>query len=589
MKHSTLFFTLALISACSLNATASPTFKWSKIVDSPEANDQNGGIVTTSDGNFVSYNSFQSSGSDSPCYFGSDIVANGSATDKNRNLLVLKNDANGNKLWTVYSRNGYTDASDGGITATADGGVLVLLKIRPTSSTPYKAMILVDAAGDETELYDMNTSILGYTQAILKINATGHIEWVRTILADQLPVPAASTSAAIDKTTDAVNPSAICTDPDGNIYVGGNYRAPIIYSNANNGCFVLTARNVATYNGDPQRNAGGLYIVKLDNDGYYLSHIKPEGINEYENIKGLSYADGNIVFNGTAKGCGTESSLTIGDKSFSMADDTSDGLFIGSVKASDLSCNYLKRFKTYLNSSNKFVLQVKNSFIAGNKLYVLGAINGGLGEPDTSTAAIATEGTMLEAFALQINAADGSIERSRCEPGKTITGYYGGFVYENKVYFQGYTIMKDAFIDSYPVSGSWTDNTRMTFLTGSVGMANGAAIDNTGTAVFSTRINGKATLSGTDTTPETTGYGTVLTSYNLGTQTGISDTITDNSGTTFTGGKGNITVTSPSGTIINIYSLNGIYVTSVTVPAGTSHIELDAGIYIANGNKVIVR
>ena len=575
--------------AYSLNASADPAFAWSKIVDSPEANEQNGGITVTADGNFVSFNSFQTSGTDSPCYFGSEVVANGSTTSGNRNLLVLKNDSEGNKLWAVYSKEGYIDASAGGITPTPDGGVIALVKTRPTYGSPYKAAVLVDASGDETEIYDMNTSIWGYTQAIIKISASGNIEWARIVLMDQLPVPAATTTAGKVATTDAVTPSSVCTDSDGNIFIAGNYRAPMVVSGQNNSCFVLTARNIATYNGDPQQTAGGLYLIKLDAAGNYLGHIKPSGDNNYEKINSLAYVNGNIVFNGNAKGNGDTSSLSIGTHSFDMAANTLDGLFVGSVKASDLSCNYLRRYTTFANSKNAFVLQVKNMIAADGKVYVCGAINGGIGDTDASSAIIATEGTMLEAFALQIDAADGSILRAYREPGTAITGYFGAFAYGDDVYFQGYTIMKNAFIDRFPAAAEWTDNSRFNFMTGTIGMAAGAAINQAGIALVSTRVNGEVVLSGTDTKPKTTGYGTVLTSYNFGSTVGISDISAPAGNISFAGENGAIAVTADCDSDVTVYNLEGIVVASEHVSQGTTRISLPQGIYIANGTKIAVK
>ena len=105
MKHFTLLSLFLSCAAC-LNAAETPSFAWAKVLDGPLANEQNGGIAVTTDGNFVSYNSFQSSGSDSPCYFGDDLIANGSAISSDRNLMILKTDAQGNKLWSVHSTNG---------------------------------------------------------------------------------------------------------------------------------------------------------------------------------------------------------------------------------------------------------------------------------------------------------------------------------------------------------------------------------------------------------------------------------------------------------------------------------------------------
>ncbi len=592
MKHFTLLSLFLSCAAC-LNAAETPSFAWAKVLDGPLANVQNGGIAVTTDGNFVSYNSFQSSGSDSPCYFGDDLIANGSAISSDRNLMILKTDAQGNKLWSVHSTNGYFDSADGKITPTADGGVLVLTKTRPSQNgTEYIASVLVDAAGDRTELYDMNTSIWAYCQALIKIDANGHIEWAKVFLNDQLPVPAATATAAKVATTNGVNPYSLCTDTDGNIYIAGNYRSPMVLSGKDNGCFVLCPRDVAAYNGDPQQTGGSLYIIKLDAEGNYLNHVKATGENNYEKINGVHFLDGNIVFNGNIKGNGKGSSLTIGEATFSIDDDnTFDNVFVGSVKASDLSANYLRLYSTFTNSAKKFVVQVKNSIVADGKMYICGALNGGIGDSDAASALIATDGTMLEAFALQVNLNDGSIGRAFIQPGTAITGYYGCFLYNGNVYFQGYTIAKNAFLDHFPADGEWTDNARFTFLDGNVGMANAATV-NDNTAVLVSRVNAAngITVTGTETKPKTTGYGLLFTSYNLGGTVAVPGISQDGvSGTVFTGDEGHITVSTASPAKVDVYTPSGAHVASADAPAGTSHITLPAGVYIANGNKVIVR
>ena len=272
---------VALALSCGAFASA-PVYQWSKLIDSHLQQDLVSKVVVTTDGNIVSLAHFGSSSDTDGIEFDGVQIATGSATTSssdNRNLLIIKhNAATGERMWNIYSKAGYIDvSSEGSIIATRDGGLLLLLNARSARVSPFTSPMIVDATGAEIEFPEWNTSVAIYNQILLKVAFDGRVEWAKSIAMDQLPVPNASSGNSVNATTNGVSPYALAEDEEGNIYIGGNYRASMILTAHLNATYVFTPRNIDTYNGDSQSAAGGLYIIRLDSEGNYLNHLRASG------------------------------------------------------------------------------------------------------------------------------------------------------------------------------------------------------------------------------------------------------------------------------------------------------------------------
>ena len=147
MKKSLLALA-ALILSPTVMAEA-PTQSWAKLIDSPQTQDLTSKVILCNDGNPVTLSQFGSQSATDNISYDGQVIATGSATNSssnNANLLILKHSAkDGSLLWAVSSKSGdIIVSSDGNIAATADGGVLALLKMRSSNLTPYISPVLVD-------------------------------------------------------------------------------------------------------------------------------------------------------------------------------------------------------------------------------------------------------------------------------------------------------------------------------------------------------------------------------------------------------------------------------------------------------------
>lgn len=589
---------VALALSCGAFASA-PVYQWSKLIDSHLQQDMVSKVVVTTDGNIVSLAHFGSSSDTDGIEFDGVQIATGSATTStsdNRNLLIIKhNAATGERMWNIYSKAGYIDvSSEGSIIATRDGGLLLLLNARSAQVSPFTSPMIVDATGAEIEFPEWNTSVAIYNQILLKVAFDGRVEWAKSIAMDQLPVPNASSGNSVNATTNGVSPYALAEDEEGNIYIGGNYRASMILTAHLNATYVFTPRNIDTYNGDTQSAAGGLYIIRLDSEGNYLNHLRASGTLTRDQIKVITVGGDKVYFAGNVRG-NADDKLTIGGKSI-VLENSYDGILLGCASRDLKTVDYLTYIKPHLTgtkTSNSTKIRALD--LNGSSLYLIGGGQGGYSPANESAAKVISSSNGLEeGWFIELNASDGSWKNA-VNNATNIGAYLGSFVYNGNLYVYGYRLnaATGCFLDEYSLGSTERMARHNLVLAGGAPTGYGMAFDPKSTRVVFCARGNKAFKMGADEveTAAPTGWGGVVAAFVMDpTLAGIENVAVEaENGLKIAAVDGAIMVYATQSAPLTVTDMNGINVVNTQVQEGETRIALPAGIYIAAGHKLAVR
>ena len=582
-----LLSALTLSLAVAAAQAAAPIYEWNYLIDSPLQQDASSHIVVCPDGSFVTHNHFGSKTADDAISFNGATVATGAptnSTSENRNLLVIKHNADGTKAWALSSMLGEFDSANGAVQVGADGSVYLLLKGRVNDYAPYEVPTLVDGTGAEVALYDFNHSARVYNQVLVKVSAEGAIRWAKSIAQDQLPLPAATSGNSSKLTSDGVTPYAMALDADGNIFIAGNYRSNMVVTGDKNATYILSPRNIASYNGDTQQAAGGTYLIKLDNNGNYLTHARFSGENTRDQIAAMTIADGTLYFVGNASGA--EGQKVVLDGKEATFTNTLDNILSGAVSTADLSAKYLSIIAATPNKSKKHTTQIKALEMVGGNLYVAGLMTGGFAGA-SGTELCASTGTMLEGYILNIDTATGAAAKGYCNS-LSIGGYTGLFGYKDKLYAYGYVMKEGLFLDEFDADFANPVHTGLATCAG-VPTSYGAAFDSkNGRAVVLARANNVFKF-GEFSSAKPTGWGGIAIAYKF--EGSDAESVASDATTAFKaeGGKGIIRVSGAEGTTVTVSALNGTVLNNATLTGAALNIPAEPGLYLVNDTKVLVK
>lgn len=588
---------------------ATPEHAWNVLVDGPQgAGDNMYGVTVTNDGNLVTVGNFGSRSASDVMTFAGQEIAIGAKTDSasdNYNLLVTKHEAtDGSLIWALSTKNGdVTSSGINSVSATADGGVVLLVEMRSSSVTPYESPVIVDAAKTEIDFADWNTSCWIRNQVVIKVSKEGYVQWVRRIAADQLPVPNASSGTSVTDTTNGAFPYAVAEDSESNIYIAGNHRVPLIFSGDQNSTYVLTPRNISAYNGDVQTYAGGLYLVKLDKDGNYLTHLQgsaSDGITT-DYINSMVIEDDMIYFAGYFQGK-EGSKLTLG-KGTATAEVTklndNNAILLGAVKSTVTGSTHslVPQFITCYNEADRagstsHRIQLLSLQKAASSLYLMGSFQGAVSTNENATPLISSASTMLEGFIIKTDAADGSYQAAVAN-NISIGGYHNLFVHDGVTYAQGYRLnaTTGAFIDRLDPETLAIEETTTLAKGGGAPTLMAGAFDPATTRIFSAiRGNNTFTLTDESSSEKPVSWGVLVSCHILDKNlAGVSTAETDETSLRIAGLEGCIEINTTEPADIRIADTKGSLIDSRRVAEGSTTISLPAGIYIVNSTKVAVR
>ena len=323
-KIFTLSFALvasaAMISAQSLSdATTLWVKEVSNSVSASSHTTQGGSMALAADGDLLLVGQAGSTGADQDILFGDAQVAAGtpgySGNSANQALVAMKISTDGDVRWALQQATGEISSNEDRIVATPDGGALIFTSMRHTDGNTDPIVITDGAGNDHNVDWDMVDGTRCYVAIVIKVDAQGAIEWTRLLEprtdVDAAVYPKWSQSARVN--TQGVKAYAIDVDNSGNIYVGGNMCADLTVDGV-----TIPCHNVSTWNGNAQSTVGNLFVIKLDAEGNYVSHLTTGGAAAQESVRQLKVV-GNSVYMAAWVGGIAGSEFTLDGNSFTPA------------------------------------------------------------------------------------------------------------------------------------------------------------------------------------------------------------------------------------------------------------------------------
>ena len=597
MKKSLLFVSLLTAMSVYGQTSSQPTTAWANILTGIPGQDQSSSIAA--DGKDAVYWMFTdgSKTSDRDVVYCNDELYQGASydgTSSNKNLTLLKTDADGNKLWCVYSAWGDFSPNEGGVAVKSNGDVVFSCTVRHTDGYLDKPVTIVDAKGKSTEInWDVEKRWLELI--VGTVTSDGELLWVRTYDIDNT---LASTGAFL---ANSLTNSSVTVDDEGNIYVGGNFRSAMTFPKADNTTVTLQPKNIENWKGDSQSTVGSLYLVKLDSDGYYLNHLAETGSEIAASyIQNLEWKGGYLYVCGYLKGKDDNSVKIAGvDLTPTQYFCPLIGCLNGALEASWLKCLPGDAV------GGASVVQNVGLTVEDGSVWYAGMFNGKISDPSDNSKYVASASkNPREGFIIELSVMDGSwkngVTSKQGFSDTALTGYSKVIVPVNEssdVYVYGYNMTNGVFLRCYDRSTLDAKMDDSWYIITSAGMVTSQCIDYVPEigAVYTTSRSNKAFLpiNGQET-EAVTGFVNLLARFDMpkGFTTGINEISNE--------GEESISINIAKGVVIAennsdvntniiIFDLTGRCIYSDALTAGERRIiNLESGIYIMNGRKVML-
>ena len=337
----TLFCTASVTIAQTPTEGVAKNFLWYRLVaNSVERIQVPQQVVASMDGNLFASNMFYSKErADSSSVFNYDApnVADkavsfgddGEAANGNVAISIYKMTPEGKLLWHIYNSRGDVHSNVHCITATPDGGFVTILMVRDAKSkskTDVDILRLVQADGKPYNI-EMKSRFVGANEdasagathrkvmpILVKVSATGQIEYHKAFEVDHKPMPDATYYSYGTPTGCDFKGTTI--DPEGNVYVCGFVRTAITIGET-----TIKAKNNVGWNGDSQKDMGDFFILKFDNKGNLVKTLTEQGAPIGRSMLCvIKYQDGKLYATGRFTGTKEKTPITIDGKQLIPSD-----------------------------------------------------------------------------------------------------------------------------------------------------------------------------------------------------------------------------------------------------------------------------
>jgi len=403
-----------LVSTLSVNAQSNSEIacQWANLIDGgTTAGDQSTEVTLDSKtGNVYFLGTYGSTNATPDIQYAGEKLFSGAGyegTSQNNNYTLLKTDPMGNKLWVAYSNSGDFENNAGGMSATRDGGVITVNKVRHTDGNPAPIRI-IDAGGKEyTYNWEDPAGSRIYKMLTCRFDPEGNLQWAVVTDFDTTPGPAASSNYTTCW-ANVFNVGSVATDDNDNVYIALNYRNPVTFKKADGSPATFTPKNNTKWTGDPQTACGDFMLASFDGEGHFRKALTLDGTATAAYCQKVVYDKGRIVAQGYITGDGSEMKAA----GITLSPSTVMSPLVLSTDT-DLNIMWAKCYKGH-QVDNKNALQNVGITLCGDNIWMCGQYN--LKFTDCDNAAnylTATQGNIREAFILKLDAATGAWMASR--------------------------------------------------------------------------------------------------------------------------------------------------------------------------------
>ncbi len=571
--------------AAMAQAATQPVALWGKVVSAPQKTGMGYDLAVASDGSLYSLTSAGTVTDTEEIKFGDEVIGHGTTnttTSGNNNLVLIKTDGNGNRLWSAYSTIGDIYSGCGWLAATSDGGVVMVVKFRHSNGRSEKPAI-VDGTGKTTEL-DWTADANGrfYRMVMVRFSKDGAIEWTR--MADVATTPQGKATTYSKLTPDGIDVYTAKMDGNQNLYVGGRFRMPITFQKADGSKVTLNPCNTKGWTGDPQTQNGDLFIAKFDANGNYLKSLVSTDSASYTAIKNVRIVNDKLYFEGYFQGRtmgGAVNPVKLGGIDLGLKN-ANTALLVG---VADLDLNVLNA-KAFASEITGSVYQTTALDVIDNNIFLTGKTKCKL---DLASGTMDASANTRDGYLIKLNndlEPQGSVVN-----GKSQSGFMGVVADRNdndNIYVLGHNLMGALFMKKY-------DRNTLAYKDVEWDLTNNAPailpmVASNDTLYVLSRVRGTVNLIGGEISVTSSAYNALVAAFKLPMHTTTAiETVADGNSINVTATRGAISITTATPATVNVYNITGAMVASVKAAEGTTTVELPAGLYIAAGKKLIVR
>lgn len=614
MKKELLCLSLSLFTF--LGTAQEQNFEWASMIDASSSSTTPYDIVVNADKDVFFFNQYGTATENDDEYvtfLGEEAKgAPYSGTSSNSNILITKSNAAGEAAWSVHSEGGDISCSESAIVPTSDGGFFLVAKVRHTNSNAAGddvVLRLVSASGMETELtHTIDNSEWAdgayhwaYSGAMVKVDASGEIEWTKQMDMDVSAMPDATTYSY--GTIDAVKFCGAEQDADGNFYIAGHLRKTMTFEDGN----TVVPHNITGWDGASATNAGSSFIVKLDSNGNYLAQATteaPDGELTYDDVKAISMVNGVLYVAGNVSGGDDAKTMTWGNDLAIVPND--DASIYMAAFNTDLEAQWVNYYPVGIgNNAAVGYTQQHGMTVTEDKIYLTMGLDGSILNPDNQDEVLIQHNNALLAAAMIVcNTEDGTLDSAVLVSSATsVAGAFEAVVSEDEVFVFYYDWAASPKIAANTYDKTTLELTNTYPVMTSTGMATvwtAAGVDDK--ILFAVRDNKDMSFEGTDLTFSPSGYEGAIVTYSFtgqnfvqvskgessddGDVDGVEQATNATSG--IYGVQGGVVVRATEAQAVAIYSIMGSSVYNATVAEGDTFVSLPQGIYIANNKKVVV-